>query len=92
MPFWSAEDQKRRARYAHLDIEAVRAEAAKRAVENQKIQVANREALAQALEAKKREVSMRREMELRAKERRRAEIYALNAIMREHFRSIGAAD
>ena len=48
--------------------------------------------VARALDAKKQEVSMRREMELRAKERRRAEIYALNAIMREHFRSIGAAD
>ena len=87
-----AEDAQRRARYAHLDVTEMRNQAARRATENQRATLANRDALAASLEAKKPEVSMRREMEIRVKERRRAEIYALNAIMRDHFRSIGAAD
>lgn len=75
-----------------MDMDAVRGQAAKRAQESALARVQSAHALAKALENKKKEAHARREAEARAKERRRAEIYALNHILREHFRSIGACD
>mmetsp|Transcript_13485 Transcript_13485/g.40146 ORF Transcript_13485/g.40146 Transcript_13485/m.40146 type:complete len:107 (-) Transcript_13485:25-345(-) len=88
----TAEQRARKQKFAHLDMGQLREQAQRRAAETQRAQVLERAALALAVDAKRREAQARRDLEARAKERRRAEIYALNAIMHAHFRSIGAAD
>ena len=86
------DEEKRRRQYAHVDLDQLREEAAKRAKDAAAKNAMAAAKIAAALKAKKEAAAAKRAADARAKERRRAEIYALNHIMRDYFRGLGAVD
>ena len=86
------EETLRKAKYGNLDLDELREEAARRAKEATAKQAQAAAKLAGALAAKRRAQAEKRAADARARERRRAEIYALNHIMRDYFRGLGAVD
>ena len=86
------DEEKRRRQYAHVDLDQLREEAARRAKDAAAKNAMAAAKIAAALKAKKEAAAAKRAADARAKERRRAEIYALNHIMRDYFRGLGAVD
>ena len=86
------DEEKRRRQYAHVDLDQLREEAAKRAKDAAAKNAMAAAKIAAALKAKKEAAAAKRAADARARERRRAEIYALNHIMRDYFRGLGAVD
>ena len=86
------DEEKRRRQYAHVDLEGLREEAARRAKDAAAKNALAAAKIAAALKAKKEAAAAKRAADARARERRRAEIYALNHIMRDYFRGLGAVD
>ena len=86
------DEEKRRRQYAHVDLDQLREEAARRAKDAAAKNAMAAAKIAAALKAKKEAAAAKRAADARARERRRAEIYALNHIMRDYFRGLGAVD
>jgi len=87
-----AADVERRSRYAYMDVDALRLQAGQRASEATRCASQRAEEIAQALDEQKKGVQAKRAMESQQRERRRQEIYALNRIMRDYYRGLGAID
>lgn len=75
-------DSQRKAKYASLDLDAMRLLAEERSQEARRASQQRELTISNAVERKRRDVVERRLKEAEAKEQRRAEIYALNALMR----------
>ena len=73
----------RKAKYAAFDAEAMRTLAVERSQDAKRALQQREATLSDAMERKRRDASDRRLKEAEDKEQRRAEIYALNALMRE---------
>lgn len=87
----SAEHQMK-ARFANVDLTQLRIQAERR-VMLAKQKVADRAlALERALQAKRQQIREKRALDLLHKDRRRAEVYALNHIMHEFYKKRGMVD
>ncbi len=73
----------RKAKYAAFDAEAMRTLAVERSQDAKRALQQREATISDAMERKRRDASDRRLKEAEDKEQRRAEIYALNALMRE---------